>query len=81
MVLAQAGTGEFAVKEKRPYLSSLCETLSEAEKWRRQIMTEISKGVCAPPRSVHRAARRRCPHLHTRSSPRSVLTHGGAADL
>jgi len=32
-------------KEKRPYLASLCENLVEAEKWRMQIMREVSKKV------------------------------------
>eukprot|EP00592_Proboscia_alata_P007658 CAMPEP_0194354502 /NCGR_PEP_ID=MMETSP0174-20130528/2655_1 /TAXON_ID=216777 /ORGANISM="Proboscia alata, Strain PI-D3" /LENGTH=276 /DNA_ID=CAMNT_0039123479 /DNA_START=79 /DNA_END=909 /DNA_ORIENTATION=+ len=30
---------------KRPYLASLCEHLSDAEKWRRTILREISEGV------------------------------------
>ena len=46
----QAGTGEFAVKEKRPHLATLCESLADCEKWRRQIMTEISKSVRRPTR-------------------------------
>jgi len=36
---------EFRKEERRPYLSSQCETLSEAEKWRRQILGEIAKKV------------------------------------
>ena len=32
-------------REKRPYLSSLCETLGEAENWRKQILHEITKKV------------------------------------
>lgn len=32
-------------KEKRPYLANLCETLQEAEKWRRQILGEVAKNV------------------------------------
>lgn len=32
-------------KEKRPYLANLCETLGEAEKWRRQILGEVAKNV------------------------------------
>jgi hypothetical protein len=31
--------------ERRPHLASLCETLPEAEKWRRQILKEITKKV------------------------------------
>jgi len=44
-IRVQAGTGEYAIKEKRPHLANLCETLVDCEKWRRQIMTEISKSV------------------------------------
>mmetsp|Transcript_21091 Transcript_21091/g.42813 ORF Transcript_21091/g.42813 Transcript_21091/m.42813 type:complete len:263 (+) Transcript_21091:83-871(+) len=36
---------EFKKEERRPYLASQCESLPEAEKWRRQIVTEISKKV------------------------------------
>jgi pre-mRNA-splicing factor ISY1 len=36
---------EFRKEERRPFLASQCETLAEAEKWRRQILTEISKKV------------------------------------
>lgn len=36
---------EFRKEERRPYLSSQCETLVEAEKWRRQILGEITKKV------------------------------------
>ena len=36
---------EFRKEERRPYLSSQCESLAEAEKWRRQILGEISKKV------------------------------------
>jgi hypothetical protein len=31
--------------ERRPHLASLCETLADAEKWRRQILKEITKKV------------------------------------
>eukprot|EP00588_Corethron_pennatum_P017759 CAMPEP_0194308594 /NCGR_PEP_ID=MMETSP0171-20130528/5543_1 /TAXON_ID=218684 /ORGANISM="Corethron pennatum, Strain L29A3" /LENGTH=270 /DNA_ID=CAMNT_0039061301 /DNA_START=33 /DNA_END=842 /DNA_ORIENTATION=+ len=30
---------------RRPYLASLCENLQEAEKWRKQIIREISNGI------------------------------------
>mmetsp|Transcript_81842 Transcript_81842/g.119957 ORF Transcript_81842/g.119957 Transcript_81842/m.119957 type:complete len:262 (+) Transcript_81842:165-950(+) len=36
---------EFRKEERRPYLSSNCETLVESEKWRRQILGEITKKV------------------------------------
>ena len=32
-------------KERRPYLASLCETLQEAERWRHQILGEVTKKV------------------------------------
>eukprot|EP00560_Eucampia_antarctica_P002426 CAMPEP_0197837668 /NCGR_PEP_ID=MMETSP1437-20131217/32839_1 /TAXON_ID=49252 ORGANISM="Eucampia antarctica, Strain CCMP1452" /NCGR_SAMPLE_ID=MMETSP1437 /ASSEMBLY_ACC=CAM_ASM_001096 /LENGTH=211 /DNA_ID=CAMNT_0043444877 /DNA_START=27 /DNA_END=659 /DNA_ORIENTATION=- len=32
-------------RKKRPFLSSQCEHLSDAEKWRREIVKEISEGV------------------------------------
>jgi len=35
--------GQFV--ERRPYLSTLCETLPECEKWRMQIIREIAKKV------------------------------------
>ena len=31
--------------ERRPHLASLCETLPECEKWRQQILKEITKNV------------------------------------
>lgn len=36
---------EFRKEERRPYLATQCEVLAEAEKWRRQILGEISKKV------------------------------------
>jgi pre-mRNA-splicing factor ISY1 len=36
---------EFRKEDRRPYLSSQCDTLAEAEKWRRQILGEITKKV------------------------------------
>ncbi len=32
-------------QDRRPYLSTLCENLPEAEKWRMQIVREIAKKV------------------------------------
>ncbi len=32
-------------QERRPHLASLCETLAECEKWRGQILREITKKV------------------------------------
>ncbi|XP_061730464.1 pre-mRNA-splicing factor ISY1 homolog [Nerophis ophidion] len=40
---AQLEEGKF--KERRPYLASECNDLHKAEKWRRQIISEISKKV------------------------------------
>ncbi|KAH9494516.1 NineTeen Complex (NTC) component [Bulinus truncatus] len=37
--------GGIKEKERRPYLASDCENLQEAEKWRRQIIGEISRKV------------------------------------
>lgn len=45
---AQTELGEDGVKKrpkKRPYLSELCSNLDEAEKWRREIINEISNDV------------------------------------
>ncbi|XP_032364986.1 pre-mRNA-splicing factor ISY1 homolog [Etheostoma spectabile] len=36
---------EGKVKERRPFLASECSELPKAEKWRRQIISEISKKV------------------------------------
>eukprot|EP01132_Coremiostelium_polycephalum_P004976 gene4976-6197_t len=36
---------ENKLSQRRPYLSSECDSLSEAEKWRHQIIREISKGI------------------------------------
>ncbi|KAM9859410.1 pre-mRNA-splicing factor ISY1 homolog [Aulostomus maculatus] len=41
----QAQLEEGKVKERRPYLASECSELPKAEKWRRQIISEISKKV------------------------------------
>nr|XP_032825592.1 pre-mRNA-splicing factor ISY1 homolog [Petromyzon marinus] len=41
----QAQLEEGKVKERRPYLASECEDLQKSEKWRRQIISEISKKV------------------------------------
>lgn len=35
----------FVFQERRPYLSSECDDLPKAEKWRRQIIGEISRKV------------------------------------
>ncbi|XP_005097618.1 pre-mRNA-splicing factor ISY1 homolog [Aplysia californica] len=37
--------GEIKEKDRRPYLASDCDNLHEAEKWRRQIIGEISRKV------------------------------------
>ncbi len=37
--------GEIQASKRRPYLASLCEHLHDAEKWRRQIIREISNGI------------------------------------
>ncbi|EGC39161.1 hypothetical protein DICPUDRAFT_52847 [Dictyostelium purpureum] len=37
--------GEAKSEEKRPYLSSECDSLVDAERWRRQILKEITKGI------------------------------------
>uniref|UniRef100_A0A8U8AT02 Pre-mRNA-splicing factor ISY1 homolog n=1 Tax=Geospiza parvula TaxID=87175 RepID=A0A8U8AT02_GEOPR len=41
----QAQLEEGKVKEQRPFLASECNELPKAEKWRRQIIGEISKKV------------------------------------
>lgn len=41
----QAQLDEGKVKERRPYLASECTELPKAEKWRRQIISEVSKKV------------------------------------
>ncbi|XP_077458039.1 pre-mRNA-splicing factor ISY1 homolog [Stigmatopora argus] len=41
----QAQLDEGKVKERRPYLASECSDLPKAEKWRRQIISEVSKKV------------------------------------
>ncbi|KAF7644495.1 hypothetical protein LDENG_00221190, partial [Lucifuga dentata] len=41
----QAQLEEGKVKERRPFLASECSELPKAEKWRRQIISEISKKV------------------------------------
>lgn len=41
----QAQLAEGKVKERRPFLASECNELPKAEKWRRQIISEISKKV------------------------------------
>ncbi|XP_015203518.1 pre-mRNA-splicing factor ISY1 homolog [Lepisosteus oculatus] len=41
----QAQMEEGRVKERRPFLASECNELPKAEKWRRQIISEISKKV------------------------------------
>ncbi|XP_061544334.1 pre-mRNA-splicing factor ISY1 homolog [Phycodurus eques] len=41
----QAQLEEGKVKERRPFLASECNDLPKAEKWRRQIISEISKKV------------------------------------
>uniref|UniRef100_A0A669NYJ0 Pre-mRNA-splicing factor ISY1 homolog n=1 Tax=Phasianus colchicus TaxID=9054 RepID=A0A669NYJ0_PHACC len=41
----QAQLEEGKVKERRPFLASECNELPKAEKWRRQIIGEISKKV------------------------------------
>lgn len=41
----QAQLEEGKVKERRPYLASECTELPKAEKWRRQIISEVSKKV------------------------------------
>ncbi|XP_033098730.1 pre-mRNA-splicing factor ISY1 homolog [Anneissia japonica] len=40
-----ANLGEVAVKERRPYLATECDDLHMAEKWRRQIIGEVSRKV------------------------------------
>ena len=45
----RARSGEEEKKlERRPHLASLCETLPECEKWRQQILREITKKVKNP---------------------------------
>ncbi|XP_057703043.1 pre-mRNA-splicing factor ISY1 homolog [Corythoichthys intestinalis] len=41
----QAQLDEGKVKERRPFLASECSDLPKAEKWRRQIISEVSKKV------------------------------------
>ncbi|XP_077385435.1 pre-mRNA-splicing factor ISY1 homolog [Festucalex cinctus] len=41
----QAQLDEGKVKERRPFLASECNDLPKAEKWRRQIISEVSKKV------------------------------------
>ncbi|CAL1612937.1 unnamed protein product [Knipowitschia caucasica] len=41
----QAQLDEGKMKERRPYLASECDELPKAEKWRRQIISEVSKKV------------------------------------
>lgn len=41
----QAQLEEGKVKERRPFLASECSELPKAEKWRRQIISEVSKKV------------------------------------
>uniref|UniRef100_UPI00358E7B1C pre-mRNA-splicing factor ISY1 homolog n=1 Tax=Myxine glutinosa TaxID=7769 RepID=UPI00358E7B1C len=41
----QAQLEEGKVKERRPFLASECDDLQKAEKWRRQIISEVSKKV------------------------------------
>ena len=36
---------EGKVKERRPYLATECDNLHKAEKWRRQIISEVSRKV------------------------------------
>ena len=40
-----AQMGDAKIKERRPYLASECEDLHKAEKWRRQVISEISRKV------------------------------------
>ncbi|XP_041457678.1 pre-mRNA-splicing factor ISY1 homolog [Lytechinus pictus] len=40
-----AQMGDTKMKERRPYLASECEELPKAEKWRRQVISEISRKV------------------------------------
>lgn len=42
---AQAEGGDMSRPKKRPYLASLCSDLDEAEKWRKEIINEISNLV------------------------------------
>jgi len=41
----QAQLGTLGGKERRPYLASECNDLKECERWRREILREISKKV------------------------------------
>ena len=41
--MSQLGT--LGGKERRPYLASECKDLKECERWRREILREISKKV------------------------------------
>ena len=41
--MAKGGGGKFG--DRRPYLASECKTISEAEKWRRQIIGELTRKV------------------------------------
>jgi pre-mRNA-splicing factor ISY1 len=43
--MRDAESGGIKVPNRRPYLASHCEHLHDAEKWRRQIIREISAGV------------------------------------
>jgi len=43
--MAEEGVGGKAKSDRRPYLASECHDLKEAERWRLQIIKEISKGV------------------------------------
>lgn len=42
---SQMGGGDDGVKKRRPFLASECNDLKEAEKWRLEIIREISKKV------------------------------------
>ena len=44
-VKMREGEGMEPRQQRRPHLASLCEHLHDAEKWRRQIVREISDGI------------------------------------
>ena len=44
-VKMREGEGIEPRQQRRPHLASLCEHLHDAEKWRRQIVREISDGI------------------------------------
>ena len=56
--------------ERRPYLATECETVRESERWRRQIVGEIAKGISQIQNGAGACWKCRVDHCASLSAPR-----------